>query len=167
MIRVKAFKGKKKLKKSKLKSIKCKNQFLRYRDIDLEIKMENEVGNHFIPKGMVENFHFNANAKIYFRKPTEKRQGSAEHIIADHKPEINYLYIMAMRASILDPIDIIEMKRNRLGLVSYYLKDKQNRNVFFYVIVENVMDGFEIITAFPTRKYKRQNKKDDVPREPI
>ncbi|MDE7385409.1 MAG: hypothetical protein K2M84_06590, partial [Anaeroplasmataceae bacterium] len=107
------------------------------------------------------------NAKIYFRKPTEKRQGSAEHIIADHKPEINYLYIMAMRASILDPIDIIEMKRNRLGLVSYYLKDKQNRNVFFYVIVENVMDGFEIITAFPTRKYKRQNKKDDVPREPI
>ena len=156
MIRTRALKGKKRLNKAKLNN---KNIIYRSRDNDLEFKMENEVGNNIIPKLMVEKFHFNADSKIYFRKPTQKRQGSAEHIIADHRKEVNQHYIMSMRNAILNPLDIVEMKRNRLALVSFYLKDKQNRTVFFYVIIEKDSNDFQIVTAFPTRKHNRKNKK--------
>ncbi len=127
------------------------------RDIELEKKIEQFVGKiNLAPKILIEKFGLEKDCKIYFREPTKNRQGSAEHIILDHKNEINDLYLKAINNAIQNPIDIIDAKKNRVALVQHFMKDKNNKDVYFYVILENYKNSFEIVTAFPTKKYKKQ-----------
>ncbi|MCM1556761.1 MAG: phage minor capsid protein [Anaeroplasma bactoclasticum] len=127
------------------------------RNLELETSLEESIGKiNVAPKMLIERFNLNKNCKIYFRESTQSRQGSAEHIIADHSKEINNNYINTMIKTIKNPIDLVEGKCDRVILVQHFMKDSKNREVYFYVVLEkNKDDNFEIITAYPTKKYKK------------
>lgn len=126
----------------------------RTRDIQLEDKIETSIGiNNPVPKMAIEKLGIKPGV-IVFRQPTKDRQGSAEHIILDHKKEIDEHYINCIKEAVENPSDVVEVKHGRVALISSFGKNKKGAEIHFVVVLEKQDDNktYQIVTAYPTKK---------------
>ena len=131
------------------------NDVGRTRDIQLEQKIESSIGiNNPMPQLAIEKLGFDKNSNIVFRQPTKDRQGSAEHIILDHKKEIDEHYINCIKEAVKNPSDVVEVKYGRIALISRFGKNKKGAEIHFVVVLEKQEDNktYQIVTAYPTKK---------------
>lgn len=129
------------------------------RNIVLEKEIENQVGvSNPVPDKLVREFNINKDAKIVFRPATDRRDSSAQHIIASHGNQIDDKYIAAMKKCINVPENIIEQSDGRYVLDCFFAFGKRKRKGVFPKIYMNIvvevedMSVLTIVTAFPKPK---------------
>ena len=131
------------------------------RNISLENKIESQIGRtNPVPKVMQEQLKLSKKAVITFRRATNKRQGSAEHIIASHANQITDEFINKIKQVIIEPEAIKHVGKSNQKLDRYELKifDHYNRkyNVYMCLYLDNASSNvFEIVSAH----FKKEKKK--------
>ena len=125
------------------------------RNISLENKIESQIGRtNLVPKVIQEQLKLSKKAVITFRRATNKRQGSAEHIIASHTNQINDEFINKIKQVISEPEAINHIGKSNQKLDRYELKifdhisQKRHRNVYFTLIIDKENnESFTIVSA--------------------
>lgn len=100
--------------------------------------------------------------KLYLEESSRNREGSAEHIVKDHKNELENdinSYLDYIKKAIQNPERVNIQKNGRVSLTIVRKKSKRDDIYFlFNVILEKNIDGhYEIVTAH--RKTEKMRKK--------
>ena len=134
------------------------------RNIALEKKIENLVGvSNKVPKLMQEKLGLDKEAIIIFRRASQFRQGSVEHIIKSHTSEINDEYIQHIRMALESPKNVnylFKTKNNQDRYEMIIETDKYSKKdglLLFKVYVDKIDDNtFEIVSAHYKSNKKRK-----------
>lgn len=134
------------------------------RNIVLENKIESLVGvSNKVPKLMQEKLGLDKGAIIIFRRASQFRQGSVEHIIKSHTSEINDEYIQHIRMALESPKSVnylFKAKNNQDRYEMIIETDKYSKKdglLLFKVYVDKVDDNtFEIVSAHYKSNKKRK-----------
>lgn len=129
------------------------NQIIK-RNIELEKKLEREVGMiNSIPQKLVDDFGISKDAKIFFRRSTTKREGSAEHIVKSHSSQIDDKFISYIISTLKNPTFVDYEGKNNFGqnryVIKLYLYTKKNKKRFINIVIDEIdRKNFEFVTLY-------------------